>query len=182
MLQNSEHAQTVTNINSSTGHETPRCCGRPLPASVRTVTNINSSTGHETPRYCGRRLPATVRTVTGYRSRNASVLWQTVTGNCRGRYQHKLEYRSRNTLVLWQTVTATPFGIYNNKNHTSTGRPTNSSITSQTTLYWGPTCLTGNEFQMTPRTIYNNICGQSCEKQIATKTHACLNQSGMGFA
>ena len=49
--------RTVTNINSNTGHETFRCCGRPLPASVRTVTNINSSTGHETLRYCGRPLP-----------------------------------------------------------------------------------------------------------------------------
>ena len=174
--------RTVTNINSSTGHETPRCCGRPLPACVRTVTNINSSTGHETLRYCGRPLPATVRTVTEYRSRNISVLWQTVTGNCQDRYQHKLEYRSRNTSVLWQTVTATPFGIYNIiKGHTSTGRPTNSSITSQTTLYWGPACLTGNGFQTTPRTICDDICGQSCQKQIATKTHACLNQSGMGF-
>ena len=67
------------------------------------------------------------------------------------------------------------------KNHTSTGRPANSSITSKTTLYWGPACLTGNGFQTTPRTICDNICGQSCKKQIATKTHACLNQSGMGF-
>ena len=49
--------RTVTNINLNPDHETPRYCGRPLPASVRTVTNINSSTGHETPRYCGRPLP-----------------------------------------------------------------------------------------------------------------------------
>ena len=67
------------------------------------------------------------------------------------------------------------------KGHTNTSQPTNSSITSQTTLYWGPACLTGNGFQTTPRTICDNICGQSCKKQIATKTHACLNQSGMGF-
>ena len=116
------------------------------------------------------------------RSRNTSVLWQAVTRKCQDRYQHKLEYRSRNTSVLWQTVTATPFGTYNIiKSHTSTGRPTNSSITSQTTLYWGTACLTGNGFQTTPRTICDNICGQSCEKQIATQTHARLIQTGINF-
>ena len=165
----------MTNINSNPDYETNGCCDKPLPATVRTVGNINSSTGHQTLRYCGKPLPATVRTVTEYWSRATSVLWQAVTGNCRDRYQHKLEYRSRNTWVLWQTVTATPFGIYNIiKGHTSTGRPTNSSITGQTTLYWGPACLTGSRFQTTPRTICGNIRGQSCEKQNATKTNACL--------
>ena len=81
-----------------------------------------------------------------YRSRNASVLWQTGTRKCLERYQHKLEYRSRNTSVLWQTGTATPFGIYNViESGTSTGRPTDSSTTSQKTLYWGPACLTGKQ-------------------------------------
>ena len=118
-----------------------------------------------------------------YWSRNTSVLWQAVTRKCQDRYQHKLEYRSRNASVLWQTVTATPFGTYNIiKGGTSPARPTDSSTTSQKTLYWGPACLTGNHSQTNLRAMRGNIFSQSCKKQNPSKTNACLNQSGMGFA
>ena len=117
------------------------------------------------------------------RSRNTSVLCQTGTRSYQDLDQHKLESQSRNASVLWQTGTATPFGIYNNiKNGTSPPRPTDSSTTSQKTLYWGPACLTGNHFQTNLRAMRGNIFSQSCKKQNPSKTNACLNQSGMGFA
>ena len=117
------------------------------------------------------------------RSRNTSVLWQTGTRKCPEGYQQILEYHSRNTSVLWQSGTATPFGIYNIiKGGTSTTRPTDSSTTSQKTLYWGPACLTGSHFQTNLRAMRGNIFSQSCKKQNPSKTNACLNQSGMGFA
>ena len=80
------------------------------------------------------------------RSRNTSVLWQSGTRKCPEWYQQILEYHSRNTSVFWQSGTPTPFGIHNIiKGGTSTTRPTDCSITSQTTLYWGPVRLTGKQ-------------------------------------
>ena len=80
------------------------------------------------------------------RSRNTSVLWQSGTRKCPEWYQQILEYHSRNTSVFWQSGTPTPFGIYNIiKGGTNTTRPTDCSITSQTTLYWGPVRLTGKQ-------------------------------------
>ena len=97
------------------------------------------------------------------RSRNISVLCQTSTCSCQDRDQHKLESWSRNIPVLWQAGTATPFGIHNiGKGRTSTGWPTDSSITSQTTLYWGPACLTGKRIPNHSPAICGNMCSQSC--------------------
>ena len=80
------------------------------------------------------------------RSRNTSVLWQNGTRKCPEWYQQILEYHSRNTSVFWHSGTPTPFGIYNIiTGGTSTTRPTDCSITSQTTLYWGPVRLTGKQ-------------------------------------
>ena len=116
-------------------------------------------------------------------SRNISVLWQNKASIYHEGDQHKFESPSRNISVLWQKGTATSFGIYNViKGGTSPLRRTDSSITSQTTLYWGAACITESGFQKIPRAICGNICSQSCEKQITSKFHACLNQSGMGFA
>ena len=117
------------------------------------------------------------------RSRNTSVLMKSGTRCYQERDQHKLESRSRITSVLMKTGTATPLGTYNIiKGGTSPARPTDSSTTSQKTLYWGPACLTGNHFQTNLRAMRGNIFSQSCQKQNPSKTNACLNQSGMGFA
>ena len=96
------------------------------------------------------------------RSRNTSVLWQSGTRKCPEWYQQILEYHARNTSVFWQSGTPTPFGIYNIiKNGTSPPRPTDSSTTSQKTLYWGPACLTGkqlpNESARHPRQHFQPI-------------------------
>ena len=80
------------------------------------------------------------------RSQNISVLMKSGIRCYQERDQHKLESRSRNTSVLMKSGTATPFGIYNIiKGGTNTTRPTDCSITSQTTLYWGPVRLTGKQ-------------------------------------
>ena len=106
-------------------------------------------------------------------SRNTSVLWQNGTRIYQEGDQHKLESPSRNISVLWKKGTATPFGIYNMiKSGTSPPRPTDSSTTSQKTLYWGPACLTGSHFQTNLRAMRGNIFSQSCKKQNPTKTHA----------
>ena len=117
------------------------------------------------------------------RSQNISVLMKSGIRCYQERDQHKLESRSRNTSVLMKSGTATPFGIYNIiKGGTSPARSTDSSTTSQKTLYWGPACLTGNHFQTNLRAMRGNIFSQSCKTQNPSKTNACLNQSGMGFA
>ena len=105
-------------------HETPRYYGSTGPACIRRGTNINSSPPHETPRYCGKRGPASIRRGTNI---NSSPTDETF------RYCGK-------------KGNATPFRIYNIvKGGTSPPRPTDSSTTSQKTLYWGPACLTGKQ-------------------------------------
>ena len=78
---------------------------------------------------------------------------------------------------MWQTVTATPFGTYNIiKGGTSPARPTDSSTTSQKTLYWGPACLTGkqlpNESARHPRQHLQPILRKTNFKQ-----NSCLTES-----
>ena len=93
-----------------------------------------------------RKCPEWYQQILEYHSRNTSVLWQSGTRKCPEWYQQILEYHSRNISVFWQSGTPTPFGIYNIiKGGTSTTRPTDCSITSQTTLYWGPVRLTGKQ-------------------------------------